>query len=414
MTSDKLFDRYLPALLLAMILTGAYYQQVALVTVGATLLFTLLLTRFWSSHSLDSLAYRREPSDERAFPGEELLLSMRLSNGKLLPLPWVEVDDRVPASLLLLSEAGDPIETVEGGRLRLAGSVSWNESIVWRYRMRCRRRGIYRLGPALVTSGDPFGFFPRWAKLGETQRLVVYPRLIPVDEAHLPSGYPLGDTRAPRWLFEEPTRVVGVREYRPEDPLRRIHWKATARLGELQVRIHEPTVELSTALFLGVDTFTVPSQPAAEEPVNDPFEYGVSLAASLAHLLIGRGIPVGLYVNWGVPGGPSLQLPPASSQEQLMRLLESLAAVTTTPCCSLEALLSEVTPRLPWGSTVVAIVGKLSDELLSAVQSLGNTGCQPVVLPVELSSASLEETEGVLVHPVSGPATLPADNGRAH
>ena len=223
-----------------------------------------------------------------------------------------------PVDCCSFQKAGDPVSTLEGNRLKLAGSVSWSERVTWRYRLSCRQRGIYRLGPAVVTSGDPFGFFPRSARVGQVGRVVVYPRLIPIDGAALPSGSPHGDTRAPQWLFEEPTRVVGVRDYHPEDPIRRVHWKATARRGELQVKISEPTVELSTAIFLAVDSFATGPSARGEGDPNEHFEYAVSLAASLAHLLIGRGVPVGLYANWGGEGsGGSLQLAPAGGQQQL-------------------------------------------------------------------------------------------------
>jgi uncharacterized protein (DUF58 family) len=397
MASDRLFDRYLPLALLALVLGGAYSGLLPLVTVAATLLLTLLVTRAWSRHSLRGLSYERETSDERAFPGDELLLSLRLANSKLLPLPWVEVDDRVPNRLLLLSEAGEPVSTLEGERLRLAGSVSWSERVTWRYRLRCQRRGIYRLGPAVVTSGDPFGFFPRSARVGDVRRVVVYPRLVPVDGMALPSGSPHGEVRAPQWLFEEPTRVVGVRDYHPEDPIRRIHWKATARRGELQVKIQEPTVELSTAIFLAVDSFATGPPAQGEDGPDEPFESAVSLAASLAHLLIGRGIPVGLYANWGgVGSGASLQLPPAGSQEQLLQILESLAGIDASPCCSLEEFLADAMPRLPWGATVMLIAGSLPEEGLAALQLLGRTGRKPVLLPVG-DDGEFVEGGGVLV-----------------
>jgi uncharacterized protein (DUF58 family) len=392
MPSSRLFDRYVPLLLLALTLAGAYAGLLALVTVAATLLFTLLVTRAWSRHSLRALSYERETGDERAFPGDELPLSLRLTNAKLLPLPWVEVDDRVPERLQLLSEDGEPASTLENGRLRLGGSVSWSERVTWRYLLRCRRRGIYRLGPATITSGDPFGFFPQSSPAGDTRRIVVYPRLVPLDGTALPSGSPHGDTRAPQWLFEEPTRVVGVRDYRPEDPVRRIHWKATARRATLQVKIHEPTVELSTVIVLAVDSFgAVPPAPGSEDGADEPFEQAVSLAASLAHLLIGRGVPVGMYANWGGAGSSSsLQLPPAGGQEQLLQVLEALAAVEAAPCCSLEAFLAELAPRLPWGVTVMVIAGDPPRESLAALELLGRTGRKVVVFPVGEAAGFVE------------------------
>lgn len=406
MASERVLDRYLPLFLLALILGGAYSGSLPLVTAAATLLVTLLATRAWSRHSLRSVRYERWISDERAFPGDELRMSLRLTNAKLLPLPWVEVDDRVPSQLQLLSERSEPVAGAEEGRIMLAGSVSWSERVTWIYRLRCRWRGIYPLGPAIVTSGDPFGFFPRAARAGGAQRIIVYPRLVPLEALPLPSGSPLGDLKAPRRLFEEPTRVVGVRDYRPEDPFRRIHWKATARRHELQVKIHEPTVELSAAIFLAVDSFGTPAQPRGEgDSHGEPFEQAVSIAASLAHLLIGRGVPVGLYANWGtVASGGSLQMPPAGSHEQLVQILEALAGVDATPICPLEQFLSTVAPGLPWGSTVILIGGDEGGRLRSTAQSHLGTARPLVVIPVgdDRATAGAADAHPPGASPVAG------------
>ncbi len=370
------YDRLAPSLLAALVLMGAHEGQQPLVALAATLLFTLLLTRYWSRHSLDALRYEREVGDNRAFAGDELSMVLRLSNDKLLPLPWIEIDDTVPEQLPLAQPQEGGAARNQGGRLRLAGSISWKERVAWRYRLRCLRRGIYSLGPATVTSGDLFGLFPRSSSLGEVERLVVYPRLIPVDRLDLPHGFPLGDTRSRRWIFEDPSRTVGVRDYRRDDPFRRVHWKATARRQQLQVKIHEPTTTLEVALFLGLDTFTAHHSP-------QDFEHAVSTVASLAHLLIGQRYPVGLYVNGGTPDSKDVvELAPGASQGQLISILELLAGVEPMPSLPTERLLSQVVPRLPWGSSVIVVVGSASAELLTALQALAQQGQKPAVLSI--------------------------------
>lgn len=457
---DRVLDRLMPVLLAAMALMGAYHGQEPLVAAALALLLTLLATRLWSRHSLDSLQYERQISDDRAFPGDELLLTLRLTNQKPLPLPWVEVDDRVPWQAVPATAEGSGGQHQGRSRLRLAGSALWYERVTWRCRLRCQRRGIYRLGPAVVTSGDPFGFFPCSARLGEMSRLVVYPRLIPLERLGLPAHFPLGDSRARRWIFEDPSRTVGVRDYRPEDPFRRIHWKATARRQHLQVKLQEPTTTLETAIFLAVDTFKAePRHEAGEtggrgdaenqgirarepglgtespEPgpqgsqqgpgsgarnaapcpgprplAPDPwsqdsapgarhsaleFEHAVSVAASLAHHLIQERHPVGLYVNGGIPGSTdSIQIPPGCSQEQLARILEALAGVEPLPNTDITLQLADVGPRLPWGSSVVVVMGSLPETTLSALQALRRRGQNPVVLLV--GEGEIPEGSGVV------------------
>ena len=399
--SDRLFDRLLPSALVGLALLGAYQQRPSLVSFALALLLTLLATRYWSRHCLDRVSYERHTSDDRAFPGDELLLTLRISNPKLLPLPWLEVEDRVPEALEPAPADGDGEAKDAKGRVSLAGSLGWHERIGWRYRLRCRRRGVYPLGPATISSGDPFGFFPRTAGAGESERLVVYPRLIPLERLGLPPGFPMGERKAERWIFEDPSRMAGVRDYRPEDPFHRIHWKATARRQQLQVKVHEPTTTLETALFIGVETFLPDPGARGEGDVGEngeAFELAVSAVASLANRLIGQRHPVGLYLNGGSEGSRgAIEVPPGASQEQLIRILETLAGVEPSTCDALERMLDRVVPRLPWGSSAIVAVGGLPESLLGSLQGLVEMGHHPVVLLAGEEPAP-EGLRGMTIH----------------
>jgi uncharacterized protein (DUF58 family) len=80
-----------------------------------------------------------------------------------------------------------------------------------------------------LRTGDLFGLVSRELDLDLTSVLVVYPRVVPVTALGLPARQPIGERRTRSWLFEDPSRLVGVREHRPGDSLRRIHWAASAR-----------------------------------------------------------------------------------------------------------------------------------------------------------------------------------------
>ncbi len=256
--------------------------------------------------------------------------------------------------------------------------------------------------------------FTRSSTLGATQQLVVYPRLVPLERLGLPAGFPLGERKPDRWIFEDPSRPAGVRDYRREDPFRHIHWKATARRQQLQVKLHEPTTTLETALFLGVDSFGVDSASdgATEGRTQiqgsisalgprDPeltFEYAVSVTASLAHRLIGRRHPVGLYLNGdGAGSGDPVDLAPGASQEQLMQILELLAGVNSVASCPVEVLLARVAPRLPWGASAIVVLGSLPEPLAAALERLAQSGRKPVVLLIGKGACG-RAPEGVDLH----------------
>ena len=137
-------------------------------------------------------------------------------------------------------------------------SLRWFERARRSYILLFRKRGIYAIGPARLDSGDLFGIFEQVKEVGPNQTLTVFPTLLPFSEMGFPAEDPFGDRRSRRRLFEDPNRPMGVREYRPEDSFRRIHWPATARTGQLQVKVYQPTSGQVMMVCLNVSTFAAP------------------------------------------------------------------------------------------------------------------------------------------------------------
>jgi len=244
-----------------------------------------------------------------------------------------------------------------------SASLRWYESIVWRYRLRCTARGAYRLGPAQIEGGDPFGFYRTVKDIPARTSLIVYPRLLPLEQLGLPARHPLGDLRA-RQLIRDPLRTIGVRDYHPDDPLKHVHWTATARTGALQTRIYEPTTAREVAIFLDLDSFERYWQGIDEEQV----ERLISATATLAQAGLTDGYAVGLYVN----GAPFefehfVRLPPGRSPAQLERIMETLARLTPYSVTPMARLLRVATSDLAWGATLLLISAIAPDGTRAAL-----------------------------------------------
>jgi uncharacterized repeat protein (TIGR01451 family) len=258
-----------------------------LALICALLLLTAGMSGLWDRWSLLRVSYEREFSQPRAFPGDEVVLTIRIANRKPLPLVALIVRDIVPANLELIDH--DRRLDTEGRQvLHRTTSMRWYEGVVWRYRVRCLARGAYRLGPAQIEGGDPFGFYRSVRDITQRTTLIVYPRLLPLDELGLPPRHPLGDLRA-RQLIRDPLRTVGVRDYHPDDPFKDVHWTATARTGTLQTRVYEPTTSRELAIFLDLDTFERYWEGIDEDQV----ERLISAAATVARAGLEEGFAVG-------------------------------------------------------------------------------------------------------------------------
>jgi len=226
-----------------------------------------------------------------------------------------------------------------------------------------------------VTAGDIFGLYPRSSTYASDDTIIVYPRIFPIEQFGLPSINPLGETQAKRRIFEDQTRTIGVREYSPHDSLRYIHWKASARHQNLQVKVFEPTTTLKIALFIAVDSFQ-----SGDE--ND-FELGVSAAASLANYIIQKRSQVGLFANARLPVlNEQIKMSPAGGNAQMVGILEALAKITSQPGGAFEEFFQDVHGALPWGTTCVFIIDEPLTAFPALLSRLKEGGFKSVVMQI--------------------------------
>lgn len=373
---------------------------------SAFMLTILPLAWWWNRHSLDRLVYRRALSGGpeqsateggyRAFPGEVVDLSLRITNEKLLPLGWLLVEDRWSMALPL--EEGTLIPSASGrtGRFRSAFSIRWFEQVRRQYQVRCTRRGFYPFGPVRLASGDILGLFRHEQLQEHLDWLIVYPQVLPLEALGFPPKEPFGESKASWRIFEDPSRSVGVRDHQPEDSIRHVHWKATARRQELQVKVYEPTTSYNLVIFLNVATF-----PKHWQGIN-PFllERAIAVAASIASYGVERRFQVGLIANGSIPHSDQpIKVLPSRRPDQHARLLEALAAVTSFATSSIESLLVTESARLPWGSTLIVVTGVVTDDLLAAILHLKDVGRRLVLVSLEDEPAqSQPDLPGILIH----------------
>lgn len=365
---------------MCLLVAALIWRSGVLALLGAALLTAALAVTLWERYALARIGYRRELGEQRAFFGEEVTLTVEIENDKLLPLAWLEADDGVPVALEVLD--GPAVVGNEGGMASLRQLVSLRayERVRLRYRLRCNGRGAFQLGPVRVRSGDPFGFSAREAVLPVFDRMLVYPRLVPVEAFGLPARHPFGDRRDPRRLFEDPTRLAGIRAYAPGDNPRAIHWKASARVQELQTRVFEPPASHTLMLYVNLATFEGYWWAALNRSL---LELAATVAASVARWGLEQGYQVGVSTN-GAPagGGDELGVPPAGDAQQLVRALEVLARISLFARTPLERLLARDRARLPWGTTVVVISAVFPQAVLDVVDSLQGMGHAATLLQI--------------------------------
>jgi uncharacterized protein (DUF58 family) len=353
-------------------LLGLFTEVYPLAAFSIMVAVISLLARWWQKHSLDGVTYHRKPFYRRGFLGETIQMQIEAENRKFLPISWLRVQDPVPVAVAPEDERLlKPTHSTEIGLLVSLFSLRWYERDRRTYDLLLRKRGIYRLGPALIESGDLFGLFEKIDEEGPVDYLTVFPQPLPFQALKLPSEDPFGERRTRRRLYEDPNQPMGVRDYHPEDDFRRIHWPVTAHVGQLQVKVYQPVSAQVMVVCLNV--LTLPHYWEGTHP--ELLEYLVRVAAALVQQGLEDGYRVGLISNGSLAHADQpFRILPGRSPGQLAQLLTALAGVTPFVTGPFDRFLMAEVPRLPYGASLVIVTGIMDPALAETIMRLKQHG----------------------------------------
>lgn len=351
--------------LLLVFILGAITGQAWPVAFSVAAAVVFITTAYWRRQALNRVSYQRKWEYHRGFPGETLSVTVVVENRKWLPLSWLRVVDPWPRALgpgdeTILS----PSHRENQGELVNLYSLHWFQRIERLYQLQLRERGLYLVGPAELESGDLFGMYETTHRQAAADRFTIFPELLPLAALQLPAQDPFGDRRAVRRLFDDPTQTRSIRPYLPDDGFRRIHWAATARSGELQVKEPQPISSRVMVICLNVIT-----QPQYWLGVDRPrLEHLVKMAATLAYQGYQDGYAVGLVSNGSLAHSDQpFQIPPGRSTDHLALLLSALAAVTAFTTAPFENFLVQSLTKMPYGASLLVLSAMLNPELISGL-----------------------------------------------
>ncbi len=379
-------------LTLLILLSGLALNRGGLVYMAGLMMAVFAAAYLWNRETHDSVEYRRAFHFQRGFPGEEIDCAIELVNRKTLPMGWLHTEDRWPLAVSPIDQgllSSSPHQ--EEGRLETELVMQGNHRIKRRFPIRLKRRGVFMIGPAVGSSGDPFGLFTKKVTLQGRDKLVVFPEIYPLPDLVLEPQDPYGVQRSWRPLYEDNCQPMGVRSYQTGDGFRQIHWPATARIGELQSRVYQPVSGLDMVVCLNVATFE--PQWMGIEP--DKIEALVSMAASVARKAYDQGYRVGLVSNSAIAqSGKPFRINPGRSPNQMPLILEALAGITPIVCAGFDRFLFNQAPKLQYGSTLVVITAVLPVSLGETLMRLKSHGRKIKVISI---SEEIIELPGIEV-----------------
>jgi uncharacterized protein (DUF58 family) len=348
-------------------------------------IFIIICAWVWTFFSLKNINVKRISRGKRQQVGQVFEEQFEVTNGSRFTKLWMEVEDK---TFLIGSGTTRIISQLKGRSLRTFSSY-----------MLLTKRGEFKLGDTIISSGDPFGFFVSNKIIsGDKQNLIVLPYLVDLKKFPSPSGVLPGGVSVRRRTPEKsPPQVAGVRDYAPGDGLNRIHWRTTARRERWMVKEFEEDPQADAWIFLDADSHSH-FQTENFEPGNrinqqtlwwlkrdeyrlsqSTFEYSVSIAASIAKYLARTGQVVG----FAAAGQQKIVLPAEKGERQLNKILQSLALIESNGELPITGLIEVQINQIPKGSMVVVITSSILSSLSLSVVRLIRNEMKPILILID-------------------------------
>lgn len=357
----RLNSPWLPALLVVLVLLQATNPALVWQYMMTGVFLANVVSAYWARELRTRLYAQRRVLWSWAQVGDLLEEEFVLENDSWLPVVWAEVVDH---------------STVPGYEAARVESAPGRGRRSWRTRSVCRLRGHFQLGPWELRTGDPFAIFEVTHVFDDVREVVAFPPVVRVPQLSLPRGVASGSSRSRARARETTVDVAGVRQYVPGDSLSHIHWPTAARMRELYVKEFDREPSGSLWILLDLD-----ARVQAGQEEESTAEYGVIVAASLAHMVLRDNRPVGLFCD----GNARVLIRPNVGLNHTWGIMRALTAVQPGEGATLAEALEEWA-RMASREASLAVVTPSTDS--SWMAPLTRIAARGLVASVTLVDAS--------------------------
>ena len=340
---------------IALVISWAALGEIELLGAGAALIVAVVAALFVTNWNRPALDIRRQLNPSLVHEGDRTAVELAITNLRRFPAFNLTVADGVGGL----------------GTARFAiGHLRRQEPAAASYRIVCRPRGVYKVGPAHVRVGDPLGLASSESETGDVDQLIVYPATESL------AGYPYVRGRDPSQMASKPEQsqrggedFFTLRSYRSGDDLRRVHWPSSAKLDELMIRQMENPWQSRALIFFDVRQ--------RSHPDNDTFEKAVKGTASVVKHLAAGGFAADLWL-----GRELLDV------TAYMAAMEALARVRTVAAIDIKAVASRLR-QSGRGGALVLVTGSPDEDLLAVHRHLASQHRVTILLAASSAPNSL-------------------------
>lgn len=275
----------------------------------------------------EKLKVERKIENNRIHPGESFTIETVVENNKWLPVSFLIIKQKLP----------NDFQYVQNINVEKAGSKFFHVSMYnmmkyerrkRKYNVKVNKRGTYLFHHMEITVGDIFGFSAQTRPAENFNEVVVYPKIMDLNNFRFKTVNSLGDNIIKRWIFKDPLYIKGIREYNIEDRMKDIHWKSSLKMNKLMVKEYDYTSEKELVLIVNVQCCDI----AWRTILGERIESGIRIAATLARKSLKDNIPTGMWTNARVitmdTKPNNIVQPSSNSYEKIMELCARMDHVT--------------------------------------------------------------------------------------
>lgn len=351
---------------------------------GAILLLPLLhclVGRIWIAGELQL------PKVE-VMAGEEIKIKYSIANNLPIYFPWLELDNQLVYRLTGKKEEKvifplAPRDMIKGETVAV-----------------CRRRGLFEVGTMQLIIKDPMSFYSLSKKINDPIKLKIFPQITTLHHFNIKASQQIGDLRVRDPLFQDISEISDIKQYQQGDPIKKIHWGASARAGQLMVKNYEQRGD--TQIVLLIDSFAKNYIDDKEGWIEDKL---VETAASIIDYSLKRNLSTILY---NVDEKSSREVK-GDNPQYLKKFMNELVIFHPKGNLEFEKQVEQATLNVQQGITLLLLSPMLSKDTGTQGIYLKRRNLNPVFIVVGDSSQEEQwndnknigkrlELEGILVY----------------
>ncbi|HHY23886.1 MAG TPA: DUF58 domain-containing protein [Clostridiaceae bacterium] len=355
----------------------------------------LLQASLFKHTAFKKLEYKCGFSVNEAHEGDEIYLIETIYNKKLLPVPWLKVE--INSSKWLEFAETRSVIAQENRYVTSSFFLKSYQKVTRRWKLKCLKRGVFCIDTVTLITGDLLGNASDSIPVDINAVIQVYPQTINLEETFMPVSYLQGDTIVKRWINEDPFIISGTREYTTRDPMNKIHWSSTARMGRLMVRQNDFTSQYGLSVILNIQSI---ENEYFDAVYKDFIELGIKAAATIFDKALRNGTPARLATNGSTfdGGRQMVYTQEASGRSHISSLLSILARLELSRIKDFEDFLIDISEDIT-NSEVVLITSYLTENICNLLRrmKLRNNAIRILITNKSIETAALPQDMDIYI-----------------